>query len=438
MPCSADQSLVECDSQLPGLATLLDDAAMLKLLQTHGWDVQQLTSAYVRYKPYTNCLVAYEVKMDRRTTWLYGKVYPLAQLDKLAKYQRLGRRTLTSGGQPLIVEALGLAILPFPLDRALPTVVHLLDPTTQKKLSQKLLPLGTPTAAISLKTLTYKPERRYVAQACLSQGEEQSWVVKAYTQENFTTARRNSRDVQGREVLQIAPLAGRSRHYQMLAFPWIDGQPLPERMQQTTPTALRRMLEPVGIALAELHQQRLKRLQRVSCAAEALDLMELVSDLCYLNPRLSPTIKTLSRRMANALLYLPQQWQSTHGDFKPDQVLVHPPRVTLIDLDRAAQGHPARDLGSFIAQLEYQNLRGELPDSDRQAAVVGLLKGYDAAQGAILSADSIRLYTALHLFKLLPEPFRYREPNWPTRMEQLLARIQTHLQPSCSDLDWSA
>jgi hypothetical protein len=429
MLCNADRSLVERDRQLPGLATLLDDDAMLTLLQPAGYEVAAIASTYLRYKPHTNCLVAYTLQNPEpgQQTCLYGKAYPLERAEKLAKYQRLGERAAHSGLPPVVVEnELGLAISPFPLDRELRSVAQLLNPTTRPRVCHKLLGLEPESLAagdIDLATLNYKPERRYVGE--VNRGT-QGWVFKAYTQDDYDTARRNSRDVQSGAVLQVAPLVGRSHRYQMLAFPWVDGQPL-EPLMQGNVTTVHSTLQQVGVALAELHRQRLKHLQPVSCAAEALDVMELVSDLCYLQPSLAGHLKSLSRTIADGLVQLPQQWCSTHGDFKPDQVLVQRDRVTLLDFDRAARAHPTRDLGSFLAQLDYQYLWGDLDDHRRRAAAAGLLNGY-TSHSAAPDPEALRIYTALSLFKLVPEPFRYRAPDWPQLMEKLLHRIEGGLQ----------
>ncbi|WP_035985007.1 phosphotransferase [Leptolyngbya sp. KIOST-1] len=431
MLCAADLALVERDRQLPGLATLLDDDAMLARLRSAGYAAAAIASTYLRYKPHTNCLVAYTVTSpgQHQPCCLYGKAYPLDRVEKLAKYQRMGQRARDSHLPPMVVDALGLAIAPFPLDRELRSVAQLLNSATRPKVCRKLLALEPDEAIageISLTTLNYKPERRYVGGLNVGADPSQRWVVKAYTQDDYDTARRNSRDICSGEVLAVAPLLGRSHRYQMLAFPWVEGQPLETAMQGDIST-VHSTLQRVGVALGELHQQRLKRLQPMSCAAEALDVMELVSDLCYLQPSLAGRFKSLSRAIAEGLVHLPQQWHSTHGDFKPDQVLVKGDRITLLDFDRAARAHPARDLGSFLAQLDYQHLGGCLDDPRRRAAAAGLLQGY-ATQGTAPDPDTLRLYTALHLFKLLPEPFRYRAPDWPTRMEKLLHRIEGILQ----------
>lgn len=429
MLSQADQFLVERDRHIPGLATLLDEEAMLSLLQARGQAVDAVTSTYVRYKPHTNCLVGYKVMSNQQCHWFYGKVFAIGQTKKLARYELLNSRDLGVGLRPLMIEDLGMAIAPFPLDISLTAMIELLDTTTQSQVCQQLIFSNSPITEVSITTLNYKPERRYVGKVSLKQLESQSWAIKAYTWPDYVTARKNSQDFQSREVLQIAPQVGSSHCYQMLAFPWIKDQPLPHLILESTSTTVQSYLKQVGIALGELHRQKSKRLQPVSCTAEALDLMKLTKDLYYLYPTLSPMIEGISRTISEHLGNLPQQWCSTHGDFKPDQVLMQHNRVTLLDLDRSALGHPARDLGSFLARLESQYLRGDLDDSRRQAATLGLINGYHIL-GNTLPPETIQIYTALHLFKLLPEPFRYRVKDWPRQMEQMLHRIQLILPPS--------
>nr|HMQ55578.1 aminoglycoside phosphotransferase family protein [Anaerolineae bacterium] len=59
----ADAALVQRDPHLPGLALLLDPAAMLETLQRQVEPVQieAMQPTYLRYKPGTSCLAAYRV-----------------------------------------------------------------------------------------------------------------------------------------------------------------------------------------------------------------------------------------------------------------------------------------------------------------------------------------------------------------------------------------
>lgn len=427
-----DLALVERDRRLSSLTTLLDDQAMLALLQKQGYPVQRVTSTYLRYKPHTNCLVAYTLQSQasEQASYCYAKAH-LPGSKKLTKYRHLGQRYANSELLPVVLEELGLAIAPLPFDRQLKSLTRLFNPATQLQLCCQLLALDERTlegAAIALTTLNYKPERRYV---CRVQLGDQNWVFKVYAGDNYDTAQRNSKHLQSGTVLQMSPQVGCSDRDQILAFPWVDDQPL-EPMLQADPCTVQHTLRQVGVALAELHRQHLHHWQSVSCVMEASGIKALMSDLAYLQPSLTDNIEILGQAIVDGLMQLPQQWRSTHGDFKPDQVLFKGDRLTLLDFDRAAQGHPARDLGSFLAQLDYQHLRGSLDDHRRHAAATGFLEGY-VAHGEVVDPKALRVYRALSLFKLLPEPFRHRAPDWPKKMQKLLDQIDAVLQRS--DLD---
>jgi aminoglycoside phosphotransferase (APT) family kinase protein len=46
-----------------------------------------------------------------------------------------------------------------------------------------------------------------------------------------------------------------------------------------------------------------------------------------------------------------------HRDFYPDQIIIHNSRLYLIDLDLYCEGHPALDIGNYIAHIKEYSLR---------------------------------------------------------------------------------
>jgi hypothetical protein len=84
------------------------------------------------------------------------------------------------------------------------------------------------------------------------------------------------------------------------------------------------------------------------------------------------------------------------------------------------------DLGLFAAHLEREVIRGNLPASRVEPLVHALLAGYAAAAHQPIT-DDIQLYTAVELLRLAPRFFRYREPDWPERIEASLGRVETIL-----------
>ena len=72
-----DRVLVERDAALPGLATVLDPEALVIAVQRAFPQIQidAAYSTYVRYKPGTNCLVAYELTIAGRRLGAYATAH---------------------------------------------------------------------------------------------------------------------------------------------------------------------------------------------------------------------------------------------------------------------------------------------------------------------------------------------------------------------------
>ncbi len=87
-----------------------------------------------------------------------------------------------------------------------------------------------------------------------------------------------------------------------------------------------------------------------------------------------------------------------HGDLHARNVLVDADEVALIDLDGLRLGHPAFDLGGWIADsMYYALLDGRPPHTDR-AMWQGLMQGYVSAGGRSIDPQTLAWATAWHLF----------------------------------------
>src|SRR3989442_2420560 len=87
-PPEAD--LVRRDGVLPGLATALDPDALLAVLAPAlpTADVRAASVRYVRYKPHTNCLVAYRLDLggaESQTGAIHPNVHRLEAPEKLGQ-----------------------------------------------------------------------------------------------------------------------------------------------------------------------------------------------------------------------------------------------------------------------------------------------------------------------------------------------------------------
>ncbi|MGH7675403.1 MAG: phosphotransferase family protein, partial [Gemmatimonadales bacterium] len=155
--------------------------------------------------------------------------------------------------------------------------------------------------------------------------------------------------------------------------------------------------------------------------AEAVDLISLGADIGFVCPELARPARRLAGWLAARLVATPDDRRPIHGDFYAGQVLLDGDGVTVFDLDRAALGDPTADLGMFIAHLERDALRGALVPDRVAVFAEALLEGYGAVASRPVPAR-VRLYTAVGLLRLAPEPFRARESDWPGKTGALLAR----------------
>jgi hypothetical protein len=111
-------------------------------------------------------------------------------------------------------------------------------------------------------------------------------------------------------------------------------------------------LEPVTLAarwLAKLHSTRLTGVPVLPPEYEETKLRTYGGVLMQICPEFAERIERFAWRIIASLETLDsRRFVPTHGDFQPKNVCVLRDRVTVIDFDRFALAHPARDLGHFI------------------------------------------------------------------------------------------
>jgi aminoglycoside phosphotransferase (APT) family kinase protein len=413
-----DARLARRDPGLPGLATLLDAdafAAELGRLAPEA-EVRGAIPAYVRYKPGTNALLAYDVLTAWGVVPVYAKTF---RPDAGPQISRPRGRPGRPGPLGLGVTSLAgccAVVREFPNDPRLPALA-VLDRVTVRPGRGDIVEAAPGTPPGRLVPLRYKPERRWVGR------HDGTWdatplVLKAYAPSRFGSAVAGATAFREGEVLRPAVPVARSEPLGLLAFRWVEGALLSDRLE--APDLSLSLVERAGQALAELHAQPARALPRLSRSREAAELGALAESVAGLAPRVAGCVRRLAGRLAERLLALPEEAVAIHGDFYAKQLVLADGAVAVLDLDRSALGDPARDAGLFLAHLERDRLRGRLGAA--QAARIGraFLAGYRRAAGAL--PGHLDLYTAIGLLHLAPDPFRHREPDWAERIEALVAR----------------
>ncbi|MBA2693119.1 MAG: aminoglycoside phosphotransferase family protein [Rubrobacter sp.] len=423
----ADEDIVRRDKDLPELRTLLDPEAFVETIQPHvpGFEVESARVVYLKYKPGTNCLAAYKMSVGGREVDVYAKTFGP---DAYVKIENAAKRKSVPdplGAGRVVLEERDISVAFFPNDDKLKQIGKLSE--NGGKVIERLLPDRPELWGGELRGLRYKPERRYVARISVD-GEPRA-VVKFYREEDYWTTRRNARAFSNAfkttGPFRVTALIGGSKKHYAVAFEWQSGEPLGEAIAD--PAQRTDALETAGAALAELHAQPSGELRRLTRKAEAEVLDSLVEPLVFNTPRLEGQIRSLARTLSEKLLREAPVWRPIHGDFYEDQVVLGDGTATLLDLDEAASGDPAADLGLFIAHLEKEAMLGHVDRSVAASAAESLLEGY-RSWGPEMDSGKVRFYTAVGLFRLAPHPFRGREPEWPEGTEEILRRAEELLK----------
>jgi tRNA A-37 threonylcarbamoyl transferase component Bud32 len=419
-PPEAD--LVRRDRALPGLATVLDPEALLAAL-TPAFDTGGVRAAavrYVRYKPHTNCLAAYRFEVDAsppRVVHVHAKAHRPDAPEKLDKARRRAHVPVQLGSGRIVLEDRALVVWAFPNDPHLPAVRRLADPSARPTLLRHLLPERRDLWGGAVEPLRYKPERRFVGRLDTPDGPQA--VLKVHGEQRYTRAVNSAASIRSNGSLVVPRLLGRANRHRVVALEWQPGRPLAGALHDdgASPDAL----AAVGAALGALHVQRSAVVPPVAPGDEMPGLLALARDIAFLSPSLAARALDLAGRLVARLRARDAAPRTIHGDFYADQVLLTDDGVVIFDLDRASLGDPAADFGTFAAHLEREVLRVHLRPGRALALQEALLDGYREFTKRPTPAG-VDLYTAVALFRLVPEPFRALEPDWPGRMAALVER----------------
>ncbi|MFM9106631.1 MAG: aminoglycoside phosphotransferase family protein [Chloroflexota bacterium] len=298
-------------------------------------------------------------------------------------WERLKRPSGMAGGMavaPPLLRAgydpgLDLLLQSFPFDNRLPALQVLLAGPNAAVLEA----LGAPAqAAWSVEVVRYHPDMR--AMLAVSAGDRRGFV-KLYRDEE-----------KGAEATAVhaAIRAGMARH-SGVEIPEVLGW-LPELRAQVLAPAVGEELQTAlalagggapeiagraARAIAGFHQLPLDPAWSRPPDQESLRVDRLAADLMERFPALSERVVRVSTALDEALPLGPVG--TSHGDLKPEHVLVAGERVALIDFDRVAVGDPLQDVANLAHQLARRLGREAGGGTPYPAAVGALLDAYAAA-----------------------------------------------------------
>jgi len=404
------------DAALPALPVALSSAAMAAALQEWlgaAFVVRDCTPRYIRYKPRTNCIVAYRLALQDAET---GREFELPGQVKLfagsgaqkrwakGSLQQLTRRAAAARIEPdlervALLAKLGALLQLYPVDEAFPELAFAASDVGRRWVLRHLLGEREPAAG-GAELVRYKPARK----ALLRYGSSVGAVyAKLYAGDRGGVVLRAGRALERAAVPTAKPLA-HVPGLQMLVHAEAPGIPL---CALRGTTRFERGLAASGSSIERLQAVDVPDLPVHTWADEAAELVAAARAVAVLRPDLAADATRLAERAIGSLVDIGSELATAHGDFSQDQVLVAERGAVVLDLDEIRAAHPLLDVGTFLAHLSVTGA-GE-------SARAAFLEGYGGApEGSIAPLE------AGAVLKLAVAPFRTLEPDWPEQVEQRL------------------
>lgn len=420
----ADIDIINRDRQLPGLSILFNPEVLREKLRqsvTHvNLGIPQ--SYYLRYKPHTNCLVAYQLPVNDQLVTIHVKAFHQDDLEKFHKWQFKENITgILGSGRIALADYLTIVSV-MPNDAKVKGLSSLANPNQQKSLLKKLFPQQEKLWSAEIKCLRYKPERRYVAQLLLER--EPQALIKVYTTSAYNNIALKIDNFSSQGNLRLSKIIKKKNKEKMICFEWLQGSLLTDLM--VSADWQDSLITDVGAALGELHRQNVSQNLTFITTKEEMETLKALADwISFIAPLCTDQVNQITKQICQKLLSLsPVNYCGIHGDFYADQVLfMEQNQIGILDLDRSVIGNPASDLGNFMAHLEKQVLFGQFTSDVVDRIKEHFLSGYEAISPYLIRSQ-VNLYTAISLFRLVGEPFRSRNPDWLEKIQLILEHIQ--------------
>lgn len=426
-----DLALCRRNTALVGLDKAFDPEYIASSLSEHGIridDKDSVQAYYIRHKPQTSTLIAYQFKHQNQEHSLYIRVHLPSAPEKIDKpLKRAQTKSSPLGPAAIRLHDLCGVIIIFPHDHELSALSPI-----QSRLSQSagraeaLAALSLPPGD-ALTRLAYKPERRYVGR--LESDTQPSHVIKLYDRRTYQAFMDGAMQASRADLKFCQNALTTCDRQRLVVYPWLDGQPLTDLMDGNLA-----ILKDVAARLAEFHAAH--QSPTLTCDPGSLLEQRIRGSVASIQ-EIAPELAEPSLEIAEQLI---EPWHTLvstapgkptliHGDFSADQVIISRDGPTFLDFDRSRFDLPVHDLGSFIARLEYQAVLGQSGPSQAPLARQILISSYQSANPS-QPIRGLELSVAAHLLFLVSEPFRRRQPQWCDQMRQLLDRIQALLTPA--------
>jgi tRNA A-37 threonylcarbamoyl transferase component Bud32 len=372
-------SLLANDPALPQRDVLVDEAVMAqylsRLLTRYGdFGITKCERLRTKYRVGGGLRVLYEVSGGGHVYRVAARAFPRSQ-------QISNRFTSTP---EIYAPELNTSFWIFPHDRKIKNLVALIGIPEElrdiegREWVESRIVGHVPEKSVTAKCLDHK--QQIIAYAKIYAGEEGREVYDAY---NEIHAALESGVVQ----LRIPRALAYHEKHRLLLLESVPGVPLSALRPADREYAYRRL----GEALQKLHSITPPSPVSRSTRLTPSGLMQAAATISVARPEVS----ALAQQLAGKLIACHKEFCDAppvllHGDLHPKNALMDDERLFLLDLDQAATGPAALDLGSVIAGLYCEAC---VTDDDCSSLINAFLTGYGVAE------ETLRWYVAAALLE---------------------------------------
>lgn len=380
------------DPALPHRDELLDDALVGQRLERllapdgdGGSRVLSCVRTRAKYRVGESLRATFEVRLHGATRLVSARMFAAgAPRPEWAKPAPDADSDVTGSSPTTVADpSIDTDFWVFPADRKLIGLPALLWPPREAR---------TAFAATWTRSrlLAYSPEKAATVRCLTERGDTLGYAKVQLGDEglrSIAVLQAVTSGLDGDARLRLPAAVGYVAQHHMALYDAAPGRPLAELPATAMPEAMAAL----GRALTVLHHQPVGDLPPFSrlLPSRIVRAAELIGAA-------RPDVADEVALLVAALLATPPGAASTvllHGDVHPKNVLVHAAGVSLIDLDQAAVGPAAAELGGLLARLWCPRGRTGLSASTGTAAVTALLDSY---QGT-LERDDLLWYAAAAL-----------------------------------------
>jgi hypothetical protein len=433
---SPESSVLQRRAVPDDVARLLSPEGAADLLRRSRVDVERAEPEYVRLKPGIGALVAYRLSgrgPGGEHVELPGYVRGLSPPRAAALARKWSRmrptETPLGPGVRLLEDGRSVLFL-FPNDARLRGLRFVADIDKLKRILGELPELRARGLRArgrrsSLTPIRYKPERRLIAHADLrvtggERGERLDVFLRFFPDARGARIARSVKALRDQAGVDLLPRPlGAAFDGRLFVEERVPGREVLQAVVDGTADGAA-----LAAALRRLHQARppgglssRTPAALLSALSEGLDVMTSVE----------PGLRPAAHALVEALRpMVPHPSPATiHGDLHLHQVLIGEVGPVLVDLERAAVGHPLQDVGELVAHLQ------ELSEEERPEGRHHVLAFRDSFLDGYLDerpADGLAFFVGAALGNRALLPFRRVEPGWTERSEARLALARSALQ----------